>query len=112
MTSQGILKRKVKDLLITKGSYWFVTNDSDNIKQGVPDIIACYRGVFIAIETKSGNEQPTQLQQKILADIIKAGGVAIVINDFNLKDLNEVFEKLDLLPDQNVAGFGWTVAPT
>ena len=112
MTNEGIVKRKVKEFLITRGAYWIISNTGEDIKVNVPDIVACYKGVFIGIEVEAEDKQPTLLKQLTLANIIKAGGVGIVINEFNLEDLKDVFEKLDELPDQNVAGFGWTVAPT
>ena len=112
MGHEALVKRKVKELLNTRGAYWFMPTTWGYGKSGVPDFVVCYRGVFVAIETKSGDEQPTLLQKRNLADIIKRGGVAIVINEYNLKDLNEVFDKLDSSPDQSVAGFGWTSTPT
>ena len=46
---------------------------------GIPDIIVCYRGRFIAFEVKVGNNQPTVLQALTIRKIIKAGGYALVI---------------------------------
>ena len=46
---------------------------------GIPDIIVCYRGRFIAFEVKVGNNQPTVLQALTIRKIIKAGGYALVV---------------------------------
>jgi hypothetical protein len=46
---------------------------------GIPDIIVCYRGRFIAFECKVGNNKPTVLQAVTIRKIIKAGGYALVI---------------------------------
>ena len=51
---------------------------------GIPDIIVCHHGNFIAIECKAGNGKTTRLQDRELDNINKAGGVAIVINETNI----------------------------
>lgn len=63
-------------------------------KMGIPDVIACYRGVFIAIECKAGKNRPTELQQKNLDEISKSGGYALVINELNLDKLLYVIDKI------------------
>ncbi len=44
---------------------------------GVSDIIACYKGKFIAIEVKSPGRKPTEFQLEFLERVKKSGGVAI-----------------------------------
>ncbi len=46
---------------------------------GIPDIICCYRGKFIAFEVKVGKNQATALQNITIRDIIHAGGYALVV---------------------------------
>lgn len=53
-------------------------------RAGVPDIIACFKGHFLAIEAKAGKNKPTALQERELASIQKAGGHAMVLNEDNL----------------------------
>ena len=43
---------------------------------GIPDIIVCHRGRFIALEAKVGKNQPTKLQAVTIEQIRKAGGTA------------------------------------
>lgn len=38
---------------------------------GIPDIIACYKGKFIAFECKVGNNKPTILQAITVRQILK-----------------------------------------
>jgi Holliday junction resolvase len=45
---------------------------------GNPDIIACFHGIFIAIEVKQPGKAATLLQQAKISAIRKAGGIAIV----------------------------------
>ena len=51
---------------------------------GVPDIIACYQGRFIGIECKANGGKPTALQKKHLADIKKAKGLSLLIDESNV----------------------------
>jgi Holliday junction resolvase len=53
----------------------------------VPDIIACYKGKFIGIECKSGDNKPTLLQLRNIDDIKRNQGLAIVINEDNIESL-------------------------
>ncbi len=46
---------------------------------GIPDIIVCYKGRFIAFECKVGNNKPTVLQDVTIKQILKAGGTAVVV---------------------------------
>lgn len=52
-------------------------------KSGVPDILACWKGKFIAIECKApGKEHSvTDLQKDQLNAIAAAGGIALVVSD-------------------------------
>ena len=51
-------------------------------KAGMPDILYLWRGVLVAIETKSGlpGARPTALQLKQLQLISSAGGLAALMN--------------------------------
>ncbi len=49
-------------------------------KKGVPDILACYKGKFLAIEVKTPEtvKNTSELQKYNLAQIKKAGGCSLV----------------------------------
>lgn len=46
---------------------------------GIPDIIVCYKGRFIALEAKVDKNQPTRLQAATIEQIKRAGGKAAVV---------------------------------
>ena len=64
-------------------------------RSGVPDIIACFNGRFIAIETKAGKGTTTTLQERELDLIRRSGGVAMVINEENLDELKLYLASFD-----------------
>lgn len=75
--------------LIKKIKIWCKTNDFYIVKYhgnhysepGVPDLLACYEGVFIGMEAKVGYNKPTERQLFDLHAIKKAGGIALIITD-------------------------------
>ena len=81
-------EKRVKDKVVYQlkrlGAYYFFPATGGYGKSGVPDIICCYRGRFVAIECKAGNNKTTKLQEKQLEAIGEAGGVALVINEDNV----------------------------
>lgn len=93
------LQKLIKDYVISKGAY--VENiHGGSIYQasGIPDLLVCYKGWFIGIEVKVGNNKPSEIQKVKLAQIQQAGGYAIV--PYDLETVVEVFETIDAL-EQN-----------
>ena len=88
-TPEARVKKKVVAILKEAGAYYFYPVTGGYGRSGVPDIIACYIGMFIGIECKAGNNKPTPLQNKNLKDIADAGGVAKVINENNIHEVRE-----------------------
>ena len=46
---------------------------------GIPDIICCYRGRFVALEVKTDTGKPTKLQEAVIRKINRAGGTALIV---------------------------------
>jgi len=89
MTPEAIVKKKVKKILDTLGCYYFFPATGGYGRSGVPDIIVCFKGHFIGIECKSGDNKPTALQELNLRQICENGGRSIVVNELNLEHLEE-----------------------
>lgn len=92
MTPEGAVKLKVKKYLVSKGVYYFMPVSNGMGRHGIPDIICCVNGQFLAIETKAGKGKVTALQQREMECISAAGGHPIVVNDNE-----ETFEALQCL---------------
>lgn len=91
-TPEGKVKAAVKKLLDQRNIYYFMPATGGYGRSGVPDFIGCARGKFFAIETKAGNAKPTALQLREMERIKAAGGLAFVINEDNIKDLETLFQ--------------------
>jgi Holliday junction resolvase len=80
-------EKKVKDKIVTvlkdEGVYYFFPATHGYGRSGVPDIIACVNGRFLAIECKAGGGKLTALQVREIEHIRRCGGVAVVANEEN-----------------------------
>jgi Holliday junction resolvase len=94
-TPEKKVKDKVRKILAEYGVYSFMPATHGYGRSGVPDIIACLNGRFIAIETKAGKGTTTALQERELDLIRKSGGVAMVINEENLNELKLYLASFD-----------------
>ena len=83
-TPEGKVKDKVVKILKQYGMYYFFPVTGGFGASGIPDIICCHNGRFIAIECKAGKNKTTPLQDAHIARIRAAGGVAVVINEENV----------------------------
>ena len=87
MTPEAKVKKQVKKILDDLGAYHFSPLTAGYGRSGVPDIIACYKGRFLAIECKAGKGVLTALQKYNIDQIKLNQGLVIVINEGNMKTL-------------------------
>ncbi len=93
LTPEKKVKNQCVDILKAHEAYYFFPAANGLGRAGIPDIIACLRGYFIAIECKAGKGKTTALQDRELQRIRNAGGVALVINENNMDELKSVLSK-------------------
>lgn len=93
-TPEAKVKAKVVGILKDEGAYYFFPATHGYGRSGVPDIVACVGGHFLAIECKAGKNKPTALQVREIENIRKAGGVAIVANEENWELVRDLVRKL------------------
>ena len=88
-TPEGKVKAAVRKILTRLGIYHFMPPGMGLGRSGIPDIIGCYQGRFIAIECKAGYGKATALQMRELNAIAKAGGLACLVNETCIDELEE-----------------------
>lgn len=88
-TPEAAVKAAVRKLLVEFGIYYFSPAANGYGRAGIPDIICCFGGRFIAIECKAGKGVTTALQDRELAAIRTAGGMTMVVNETNIQELRE-----------------------
>ena len=89
VTPEKKVKDKVRKVLEKLGCYYFFPATGGFGRSGVPDIIICFKGHFVAIECKAGNNKPTALQELNMKKIKESGGNTIVINEANVCDVEQ-----------------------
>jgi Holliday junction resolvase len=92
-TPEGKVKDKVVAILKREGVYYFFPATHGMGRSGVPDIICCVAGRFLAIECKAGSGKTTALQDREIDAIRTAGGWAIVINEENLAEVETAIRR-------------------
>jgi Holliday junction resolvase len=88
-TPEAKVKRNVKMFLTKRDIYYTMPFTAGYGASGVPDILVCYQGKFIAIECKAGKNKPTALQADHIKRIQEGGGVAVVVNETNWQSTME-----------------------
>lgn len=95
-TPEAKVKAKIVKLLKQYGAYYFFPATHGYGRSGVPDIVCCVDGKFLAIECKAGKNKPTPLQEAEIAKIAAAGGQALVVNEDNIHAVEEAVLYLNL----------------
>ncbi len=86
------IENKIKQYLKTVDAlYFFKEHGGLYGTAGVPDIICCYKGRFIALEVKAPDGKPTALQEATINRIREAGGVAEVVR--SVEEVKEIITK-------------------
>lgn len=100
MTPEAKVKAKVKKLLDELRIYWFFPATHGYGRSGVPDIIGCFAGLFVAVECKAGKGKLTALQEREIERIKEAGGFTFVAREDNIDELRRLLTCLiqELLP--------------
>mgnify|MGYP000104828933 CR=1 FL=1 len=97
MTPEKRVKNAVTKILKDYGAYYFSPVTGGFGRSGVPDIVVCYRGNFVAIECKAGRNKPTALQLAEMARINEAQGVALVVNEDNIEDVTKLLDTIQFM---------------
>jgi Holliday junction resolvase len=92
MTPEAKVKKRIKETLDSMGAYFIQPIGTGFGSNGAPDIVACYKGLFIGVEAKAGKGKTTALQEFNLKRIEGMGGLALVINEANVSQLRELIE--------------------
>jgi Holliday junction resolvase len=75
-------EKQVQDGIIrylkANGAWYTKVHQAGYGRKGIPDILACYRGVFFGIEVKNEVGKPSDDQIRELHSIRAAGGIAVI----------------------------------
>ena len=77
------IENRIKKYLDEIGAYHVKFHATAFTRAGVPDILACINGQFVAIEVKQENGRVSALQKAHQRKVLAAGGVAIIVWSFD-----------------------------
>jgi len=82
-TPEGAVKEAVRKYLKSQNIWFFMPVSNGMGVVGIPDIICCWNGRFLAIETKAPGKlnNTTPNQKRVLAEINNHGGIAVVVDN-------------------------------
>ena len=72
-------ENKIKKFLKSHGIWFTKVWGGGYQKAGIPDILACVNGRFVAIELKGSSGKPTELQKYNIRRINECNGVGVIL---------------------------------
>lgn len=93
-TPEGKVKAQVKKWLDARDIWYFMPVSNGMGRHGIPDVICCWNGKFLAIECKAPGKRAntSALQEREIAAIRMAKGWAVVVDD--VAQLDEYFSEI------------------
>ncbi|NEZ96969.1 VRR-NUC domain-containing protein [Clostridium botulinum] len=80
MAAEKKFENEIKKFLSDLPHTWFFKYWAGPYsKSGIPDIIACVGGMFVAIEVKAPKGKPSELQKRNIRLIQESGGVGYIL---------------------------------
>lgn len=79
MAREKIFETRVKKYIESNGGWQVKFFANKYTKVGIPDILSCINGYFVAVEVKADRGTPSELQLHTIKQIREAGGFAFVL---------------------------------
>ena len=95
MSEKGIVTKVLRYLRTVPGCFCWKEHGGMYGTAGIPDIIACVNGRFVAFEVKTASGKATKLQEATIKKILNVGGVAAVVR--SVDEVKVILEKYGLL---------------
>ena len=90
MAAEKNFENRLKKFLEDEGC-WFVKFFANAYtKSGIPDILCCCNGRFLAIEVKAPRGKPSELQKWNIQKIIEQGGYGVILYPDQFDDFKEL----------------------
>lgn len=94
MAEEKTFENKIKKYLKEKGAWYIKYWSGGNFtKEGIPDLLICYKGCFIAVEVKASRGKPELIQLVTMRKIRDAGGIAILLYPQDWENFKLYIEK-------------------
>jgi len=102
MTEKDITAAIMRHLKTVPGCFAWKEHGGMYGTAGLPDIIVCYRGRFVAFEVKTPSGKLTKLQEITLTKIKAAKGEAFKVT--SVEDVKSILDSLEVKPYDDSLG--------
>lgn len=91
---EKLFENKIKKFL-TEQDVWFVKFFANNFtRSGIPDLLCCVNGKFVAIEVKSDKGKPSVLQLRQIELIKKSNGIGLILYPKDFEEFKNLIMEL------------------
>ena len=94
MGQEKSFEQKIKRFLDEEGAYWVKFFANSYTRSGVPDLLCCVKGHFVAVEVKAPNGKPSLLQIHNCTEIRIAGGFAFILYPSGFEEFKQFVKDL------------------
>lgn len=94
IAEEKTFETKVKNFLNTTGAYTLKWHGNAFSGAGIPDLIVCLKGKYVAVELKAHNGTVSDLQLYNLSKIAEAGGIAIILYPSGYNDFKRIIMEI------------------
>lgn len=91
--AETALQRRIQTYIRTRGGYVHKNWGNMTSAPGIADLTVCYKGIYLALEVKEGNNTPSKEQGIHCRAVQKAGGKTAVV--WNIKEVSVLLDLLD-----------------
>ena len=95
MAAEKTFENKVKKYIEEQDGWQVKFFANRMTKTGIPDILACINGYFVAIEVKAQNGKPSELQKHHIKKINDARGYAIILYPDQYEEFKQLVKRLN-----------------
>ena len=95
MAAEKNFENRLKKFLEDEGC-WFVKFFANAYtKRGIPDVLVCCNGYFVAVEVKAPNGKPSELQKYNIRKINECGGYGVILCPDQFDDFKHMIHCLN-----------------
>ena len=95
MAQEKNFENKIKKFIEDCGGWQVKFFANQMTKIGIPDILACVNGYFLAVEVKASNGKPSELQKYHVAKINESGGYAVILYPEQYEEFKQLVKCLN-----------------
>lgn len=94
MAEEKNFENRIKSFLKSQNAWILKTWGGGMQRSGIPDLLCCVNGYFVAIEVKASKGKASELQLWNIEQIKKAGGIALILYPKDFEDFKKLILSL------------------